>query len=677
MAALRTSFEELVAVGYSPERGRLEATIAVKQTNGYAPAADPGTGSREYVRFYVDLGDGFTDAGLAAAQVYDAVEVPGQVVAARPLSYVVGVAFTPPRGDCARPRVVRVRAILSWQVPPSAQAPQFVPTRGGRLDGYARLPARAPRFSDYLEYLRHRRVPLPAWHGDVDDLELAAAPLAPLGLDELIARYAGTDVPTHRYALPAVAAALYSGVDSTLWATAGQFAAAGLDWAATAIELFNANGDTSYERLAAVGLDANTDSLVATVRMGRGSGYNGDLCTAGSEEYVAFWADWGDEGVLSYLGTAALASHDLGVAPAGGLTHTVCLALDPTNVRVPRQGRPARVRAVLSWGVPPSVTDPYALPYWGDAREAYVRVRPGAGASGPVLGALGGVPVPMIDPVTGAPRPDAGVRGTGLPPDAPGGAFPGRLTVTGTGLGYRQLYRVMVRNLSRNAAPTPVTAPFTGRDVAGRPARVVPGADGWVQSTGARLDQPVAEFVPGFAGAASAAPAEGGPAGAADRRGELWEVWLETVPPSPVVPHRVRLAPAPVAEPSAAELSPAEPLPTEPLPTEPLPTEPLPAEPLPTEPLRAEGAETAETPLAESSQVEVVRRPVPVKLPVQRTGRRATLVGYEYAVVDRKPHRLPGRRVPARPVALPEPGGGISNRTETMSESAHWSAPTK
>jgi hypothetical protein len=642
VTALRTSFEEVVAVGYSPERGRLEATIAIKQSIGYGADA----GSREYVRFYVDLGDGFVDAGLAAAQVYDAIALPGQL-AIRPLSYVVGVAFTPPRGECTRPRVVRVRAVLSWQVAPSPQAPQFVPTRGGRLDGYVRLPARAPRFSDYLDYLRHRRVPLPAWHDAVDDLELAAAPPPPLGLADLIARYGGSDVPAHRYALPTVAAALQSGVDSTLWTAAKQFASAGLDWAATAIELFNANGDTSYERLTAVGLDANTDSLVATVRVGRGYGYNGDLCSAGSEQYVAFWADWGDEGVLGYLGTASVSSHDLGATAEGGLAYTVCLPLDPAHLRLPRQDRPARVRAVLSWGVPPSVTDPYALPYWGDAREAYVRVRPGAAAAGPALSALGGVPVPMIDPVTGAPRPDAGVRGTGLPPEAPGGAFPGRLLISGTGLGYRQLYRVMVRNLSRNAAPTPVTAPFTGVDAFGRPARVVPSADGWVQATGQRGEAPLAEFVPGVAGAPlSVAPAGGGPAGATPARsgspaGELWEVWLETVPPSPVASHRVRLAPASPDPDSAA-------------------------------PPRT-GAASGDAQRAGA----VPGRPVRVNLPAQRTGRRPSLVGYEYAVVDRKPHRLPGRGQPVCQIPDGTVTGSPGNRAETMSEAAHWSAPTK
>ncbi len=603
-----TGFEELVAVGYSPERGRLEATVAVNRTRGYA--GPTGAGSREYVRFHVDTGDGFFDAGLAAVLVTDADRVPGQREPARPLCYVVGVPFTPPHGPCEHPRLARVRAVLCWQAPPPAGDPEFRAERGDRRDGVVRLPARAPRVSDYLAYLGQRRVPLPAWHRQLADDELAVAAPAALRLDELIERYAGSPVPAHRFALPAVAAALQSGVDSTLWAAARQFSAAGLDWAATAVELFNANGDTSYERLTAVGLDLNTDSLVATVQVGRGYGYNGDPCTAGSGEYVAFWADWGDDGVFGYLGTASVAAHDLTVVPDGGLAYTVALELDPAALPTPYRDRPARIRAVLSWGTPPSVTDPYALPYWGDAREAWVCPRPGAAVDGPALTLLGGVPVPEIDPVTGLPRPEAGVRGTGLPP-AGGRPLGGRLAVAGAGLRYRQLYRVMVRNLSRNAAATPVTAAFTGVDAAGRPTRVTPSADGWVQTVGVQPHATLAEFTPG----------DRGPDGAAD--GELWAVWLETQPPRPVTEHRVRLLPtAPLPDPSA-----------------------LPDPSTPDSALIPGGGPIPGGALNPGSGL------VPVAAegaaPTRRPTRRTYLVGHEYALVDRKPPRVPARRRPA------------------------------
>lgn len=604
-----TSYEELVAVGYSPERGRLEATVAIKKTSGYAPAA--GGYSREYVRFYVDLGAGFRDVGMAAALVEDAEPEVGQPVPARPLVAVVGVPFAPPRDSCLRPRLPRVRAVLSWQVVPPPQAPQFAMARGNRLDGYVRLPARPPRFSDYLAYLAEQRVPLPQWHEPVDDRELSWAPAPPLGLAELIQRYRPSGVPTHRYALPAMVAALHSGVDSTLWATARQFALAGLDWGGTATELFNADGDTSYERLAALGLDANTDSLVATVLVRRECGYNGDPCSAGSQQYVAFWADWGDEGVLDYLGTAPVSVHDFAELPTDGLSYTACLPLDLTTLPASRRGRAARVRAVVSWGTPPSATDPYALPYWGDALDAHVWIRPGAGVAGPALTVLGGVPVPLVDPETGVVRPEAGLRDSGLPPDPAGPQGP--VSVCGTGLRYRQLYRLMVRNVSRNGAPTPVTTPFAGIDEAGRPVRITPSADGWTQAVGHASDLPLGEIA-GVLGEGLAAVGDT-PAAV----GALWAVWLETVPPGPVTEYRIRLA-APADRPGAG--------------------------------VAADPQDRVEP----AAGVPVI----PAQRPAPRVARRAYLVGHEYAVVDRKP-----RRSAASPVPI-ETG----NRAEIMSETA-------
>ncbi len=522
------------------------------------------------MRFFVDLGDGFVDVGLAATPVSD-----GWVGEKEPVSCVVGVAYAPPRGSCATPSLPRVRAILSYQEKPPAGVADFEPERGDRLECAIRLPARPLRLSDYLAYLADQQVALPEWHEPLLDSELTLLPPSQPSLAQLIRRYRQSDVPVHRYALPEVLAALHSGDEARLRETATQFAEARLDWAGTVAELFNANGNTRYERLAAVGLDNNTDTLVATVVIGRSLGYNGDLCSAGSSAYVAFWADWGDVGVLDYLGSAELGTHDIAELPSGGLAYTAALPFDPVAARRAGNGGTARIRAVLSWGTPPSVTDSYALPYWGDAIEAKVRVRPGHSASGPALSNLGGVPVPMIDNVTGQPRPDAAVRDSGLAPEA----FTGRLPVHGTGLRYRQLYRVMVRNVSTNAAAVAVRTPFVG--VQGN--RVTPGQDGWVQAGGTGGEELLGEVQVGTAG--------------------LFAVWLETVPAGPVAVHHLYLTPAPTA------VEPA------------IPRQRLRAVPI---------LESAATRVGET----VGRRGRPV--------RWYSGAGYGYAGVDRKPRRLSG-----------------------------------
>src|SRR3954464_1251561 len=65
-----TAYEELTCVSYSPRLDRIEATFAVKRTYGYAGDLCT-TGSQEFVRFYLDYGSGWQDAGPAGVNVHD------------------------------------------------------------------------------------------------------------------------------------------------------------------------------------------------------------------------------------------------------------------------------------------------------------------------------------------------------------------------------------------------------------------------------------------------------------------------------------------------------------------------------------------------------------------------------------------------------------------------------
>ena len=70
-----------------------------------------------------------------------------------------------------------------------------------------------------------------------------------------------------------------------------------------------------------VGLETAADTLGAVIDVKRPTGYSGDLCEAGSKEYVAFGADWNDDGIFEeYLGTAHVEVHDLeGAMPGEGV----------------------------------------------------------------------------------------------------------------------------------------------------------------------------------------------------------------------------------------------------------------------------------------------------------------------------------------------------------------------
>ena len=72
-----------------------------------------------------------------------------------------------------------------------------------------------------------------------------------------------------------------------------------------------------------------------------------------------------------------------------------------------------RVRAVLSWGTPPSTTDPDALPYWGNRLDTHVQLRPGRPYDGSAFFTIvGGVATASISNVTGETLPERWWRRT-------------------------------------------------------------------------------------------------------------------------------------------------------------------------------------------------------------------------------------------------------------------------
>jgi hypothetical protein len=131
------------------------------------------------------------------------------------------------------------------------------------------------------------------------------------------------------------------------------------------------------------------------------SGYSGGPCTAGSQEYVAFWVDWGTG--WEYAGTTSVTVHDFASLPAEGLQYSVFLPVDLSSHRQPCDDGPktAKVRAVLSWDVPPSSTDPYAPVTWGNSDETLILINPGPlippGQQIPFLSRVGDIGESFID----------------------------------------------------------------------------------------------------------------------------------------------------------------------------------------------------------------------------------------------------------------------------------------
>jgi hypothetical protein len=190
----------------------------------------------------------------------------------------------------------------------------------------------------------------------------------PLSPTELHSLYAGTSVPPHRYLAPALIAALHSpaiALDPAKWFSGMD----DVDFSSVAGDWLKTNGDTTFEQLKSVGLDLRASQLTAVVTIKQRYGYSGGPSTAGSQEYVAFWADWG-AGFL-YEGTATVVVYDCGGLPAAGQDYCLSLPVD-LFLRADNGGNamnPIRLRAVLSWNAPPSSTHPYAQAVWGNSLD--------------------------------------------------------------------------------------------------------------------------------------------------------------------------------------------------------------------------------------------------------------------------------------------------------------------
>lgn len=485
--AADTTYEELVCVGYHPGRAELEATLAQKRGSGYR-GGPCSSGSREYVRFFVDEGSGWRDVGLAGVRVTDLdVGRDCEGESTHPLHHTLTASYDPEREPCTEPRLVRVRAILSWDTPPPADQPDRTPVWGNVLECAVQVaPDPAPSLDDLValdDLLQVLDLPeplLPALNQPLDLPEPGPEPLPALaerGLEH--------GVEPHRFAF-GEALALTGGPDLTadaLNAAIGDFGQHDLDLPGILEAIEETDGDTSYEELVCVGLDDNRERLVATFRVKRPFGYSGTLCGKGSTEHVAFWADWDDSCEWTHLGTAEVDVHDLEELPDGGLCYSAVLPRSLDELRPEcEHPRVARIRAVLSWSTPPSPSDPDRIPVWGNRLDVHVRVSPGPSGDpeepGSWITLIGGVNVGGISASTGRTTSSAvfGFHGTLAGADRP---FGGRIVVHGPLFPGRD-YRLLKRPVGTSTW-TPMTdgfRPVREDGTAGPP--VTPASDGTV-----------------------------------------------------------------------------------------------------------------------------------------------------------------------------------------------------
>ncbi len=415
-------FEELTCVGYNPESQNLEATIAIKLSYGYGGSLCQ-LGSTEFVRFFVDYGSGWEDAGLTGVQVND---VPDGLDCAqqgtKPLSYVATLKYSPKAECCTHAVLPKLRAILSWQVqpPPGGANAGWHQPWGNTMDCNIQI---KPRPWDLLCLIEEigatigQKLELPANLKAIANNPIPIPDPPPFTLGQVAKLYGGQaseakaakqavfSVEPHRFALPYLQSITSaSGFNQAqVEGQVAQLKYAGIDLGALLKALDDTKANVTYEELECLGLDETfPERLVATFRVKKSSGYSGTLCQNGSTEYVAFWADWDNTCEWSYLGTAKVNVHDFTPFPPGGLCYSAILPVDLTYHRRPCDSpKIARIRAVLSWESLPSTVDPDALNTWGNRVDRHVVIEPGEvmdpGEPDATLRNIGGIPIEDID----------------------------------------------------------------------------------------------------------------------------------------------------------------------------------------------------------------------------------------------------------------------------------------
>lgn len=140
-------------------------------------------------------------------------------------------------------------------------------------------------------------------------------------------------------------------------------------------------GNTKYEELTCVGFNQDLDMLEATVQIKLSYGYGGNLCQAGTREYVRFFLDYGDGDGWENAGLVAFNIHDIpnttdcAGKPDKPLSYVLTLPIEPKRDFCGNPMLP-KVRAILSWEAEPPDDNPDWPMVWGNVLERHIQIKP-------------------------------------------------------------------------------------------------------------------------------------------------------------------------------------------------------------------------------------------------------------------------------------------------------------
>lgn len=402
-----THWEEIKCIGYNPQLQRLEAIVNIKQSFGYNGGLCTNA-SREYVRFYIDFkdGGGFRDFGLTSFKAADISELPPGPQ--HPLSYMVYLNIDDAQYrrfiDCSQAVIPTMRAILSWNVVPTQNTPDYHPHYGNVCNADIQLKRRlllkAKEVFDLVKKPELKMIIEP-------ELQIPLAAPQPVNVKALYQAYKKVDIPDHRTFFSTIGATIHSPMNfsqAKLQFNVSELVALDID-VSKLTGIYNdlpneKKANVSFEEVTCVGLNTDMNMLGAVVHIKKSNGYGGDLCHNGSVEHVAFWADWDNSGTYQYLNTVSFETHDIANIPDKGLYYNVALPFDVSGRLKPCETpNILRVRAVLSWEALPSTTNPNQLNTWGNSIDALVQLRPGRGSGvNAFIDFVGNAERALIDP---------------------------------------------------------------------------------------------------------------------------------------------------------------------------------------------------------------------------------------------------------------------------------------
>jgi hypothetical protein len=337
-----TSYEELTCIGVWPERNLLEATLLVKLPFGFL-GNKCSQGSYEYVRFFIDwdndgdFNDANEDLGVARVNVHDVPQVKEH-----PLCYAVKLPFKPFLTDCRNPYIVKLRAILSWEIVPPAGDWNFIPIWGNILECWIQI---EPIEGKIVGVVAKEEVKQEIF----SEKEAVSSKIVMPDKERVQFLELLKQNPNYFGTLPI----------------------------SDLKPIYPMKCDTRYEELKCIGIYPEEDFLEAILHIKLPFGFLGNLCGPGSYEYVRFFIDWDSDGDFmdfnEDVGVAAVNVHDIPDVRKVRL----CYAFGK-HFRALRAvcQRPyiVKLRAILSWQQVP--TGPNFIPVWGNIKECWIQIEP-------------------------------------------------------------------------------------------------------------------------------------------------------------------------------------------------------------------------------------------------------------------------------------------------------------